>query len=174
MSGAAFAGYVWSKTLAGAAPFASKKRSQSMLGYLRVSTLIWLSQKTQGSAGEDPLSIALSDLLRVVEATPPDSLARTGDRLSLLFRWFLGEFGDLHTFLSRSPLEQDTYLRGLEEASARATRLAGSAAIEARLALLLLRYYLECHRTRSSLPVARELAERVAALLSERSPALRP
>jgi hypothetical protein len=136
--------------------------------------LIWLFQRTKSSAGEDPLSIAISELMRVVDDTPPDSLARTGDRLSLLFRWFLAEFGDLHAFLSRSRLEQDTYLRGLEEASARAPMLAGSAALEARQALLLLRYYLECHRTKSSLPAARELAERVAALLNERSTARRP
>jgi hypothetical protein len=136
--------------------------------------VIWLFQKAQSSAGEDPLSTALADLLRIVEATPPDSLARTGDRLSLLFRWYLGEFGDLHTFLNRSPLEQDKYLRGLEEASARASMLAGSAALEARQALLLLRYYLECHRAKSSLPAARALAERVAALLNERSTVPRP
>jgi hypothetical protein len=129
---------------------------------------MWAFRTRNAAPSAENVSTTAANLVRAFDLLTAEEARRTGDRLFVLYKWFVEEFGDLHQFLQQREAEQVAYLAQLNSAKARASALSGRAATEADQAISLLHCYIECHRQTEASPAIRALCDRVVGLIDER------
>jgi hypothetical protein len=128
---------------------------------------MWLLRRSRTQPDEHDIAAPALRLVNGYDSLSDAEGLRVADRLYVLFKWFMQDFGDLQSFLQRPAAEQENYLRTLEVAAARSASLPGTAFAESYYALAMLECYIRLLQGGRRSPVARALADRVVSAIND-------